>query len=548
MADSEQNKSKGKGRDNGKKWGKGKDRDNSNSKRRRAPPSRKGAASKTAYKHKKGTALASQDNILPKHFVAPCGDTLRIMSTAAKGTTVLDNSTMCVDAGNLPVALAKNVKVLMVTHGHSDHMKDVCNAFHDRDGKVLYIFCPAIMAHDLFCKIRYTYQANKGRPYPAEEILDHLKIYAVVRPNDHTFDGQTHVWHHEIDTSSGDPMITGHAVAELIRVGDIVDIDMDGRDKCAIRPFHCHHTVDTVGYCIYGSSRRLNRTISIPTGTIIEITPPKMTSAEKKEYKKVKAVAVAAARADGTEIPDINLLMGRVNFDTVDAFCAEMQIPDDVIRRDVVECELDSGFKLESVRRIEFTADVEFDCFDGDSDDCLLTRAAFMFFKDYEFDMSGELKLDIYHQALTPRLMVFGDTAASVFSQRLVRDMVAEFPRVVIESSFLDGEEILSKIGAPKNDDPDLADDGCCGASAAGAGCSGRSATKVKKVKNAKRNLYLRLKEKKHIFLPELYHLFERHPDTEFVLMHFSDRYDRESVLDKADEVRRRFPNVYFAV
>jgi hypothetical protein len=121
--------------------------------------------------------------------------------------------------------------------------------------------------------------------------------------------------------------------------------------------------------------------------------------------------------------------------------------------------------------------------------------------------------------------------------------MVAEFPRVVIESTFLDGEDVLSRVGAPKADaeDPDLVD-GCCGSA------SHAHASKKKEKKNIKRNLYLRLKEKKHIFLPELFHLFAKHPDTEFVLMHFSDRYDRESVMAKAVEVQATYPNVHFAV
>ena len=129
--------------------------------------------------------------------------------------------------------------------------------------------------------------------------------------------------------------------------------------------------------------------------------------------------------------------------------------------------------------------------------------------------MDGEICLDIYHQALSPKVMVFGDTAASVFSQKMVRDMVAEFPCVVIESTFLDGEDILSKVGGPKNDDPDLGDDGCEGCSRSHSNGNraknAKNAKTAKNVKNAKRNLYLRLKQKMHIFLPELYHLFASH-------------------------------------
>lgn len=500
---------------------------------------------KSAYKFRKRTPLASKDSFIPRQFTPMLDNYLRIMSTAAKGTTVLIDSIMCVDAGNLPVALAKDVELLMITHGHADHIQDVCNAYSDRDNKILVVFCPAIMASDLFNMIRNTYQANKGRKYPVNEILAHLKIYAVLHPNDTDFENQTHVNMIDVDTNSDKPILTSLPIAELVKVGDLVEVTLGGRSKCAVRAFHCHHTVDTIGFCIYDSTRRLNKSIKIPAGTVVEITPPKMSADEKKEYKNAKSAAIAKARESGTHVPDINLLLGRVTFDTVDAFCKDLEIPDDVIKKSIVSRKMENGFVLESIRRIEFDADVDFDCF-SENGECQLPRSAFMFFKDYEINMDGKTVLDIYHQALTPKVMVFGDTAATVFSQKLVRDMIADFPVIVIESTFLDGEDILSKVGVPKDDDPDLEEDHCD--SKAHDESKTRTKTRTKAEKNIKRNLYLRLKEKKHIFLPELFHLFAKYPQKTFVLMHFSDRYDRESVLEKSDTVRQSYPNVQFAV
>lgn len=483
----------------------------------------------TVYKFKKTTNLASQDDIIPRHFVMPIKkDPLRLMSVAAKGTTVLINSSICVDAGNLPFVMGNEVLLLLITHGHADHVKDVCNAFGDRDGKVLTLFCPAINALDLFHTIRLTHQINKGRSYTTEDILPHLRIYGVVRPNDKQFDRTNEI----VCQTSGLPVVT------LVKVGEIVEVDMAGRSKCGVRPFHCHHTVDTVGYGIYDSTMRLNQTIRIPKGVVSEITPPKMTKADKKEYKRKKAEAVAAARAANADgIIDPNL--DRIDFESVYNFVNALNLPDDLVKTSIVSREMGkNGFILDSIRRIEFIDDLILEAFDS-TGTCILPKEAFIFFKEYATDMDGIERIKTSHKALTPSVMVFGDTGATVFSQQLVRDMVSEFPRVIIESTFLDGEDVLSKVGVPATD-PDL--DGL------DTDMDTESPKPEKKEKNAKRNLYLRLKEKKHIFLPELYYLFGKHSDTEFVLMHFSDRYDKESVRAKAAEIQQTYPNVYFAV
>ena len=109
--------------------------------------------------------------------------------------------------------------------------------------------------------------------------------------------------------------------------------------------------------------------------------------------------------------------------------------------------------------------------------------------------------------------------------------------------TFLDGENELSKINAPIDNSNDSDQDCSCNENK-----TDKKGKKVKIIKNTKRNLYLRLKDKKHIFLPELYYYFNKYDDTEFVLMHFSDRYDKETVISTINNVRLKYPNVYGAI
>ena len=561
---------RGRGRGSGERGGRG-GRDGRGNHSGRGGRGRSGrgghdSTSRAVYRHQRRTPLASQDAIIPRHFVNPIDqDPLRVMSTAARGTTVLLDSRICVDAGNLPVTLARDVALLMITHGHSDHVKDICNAFSDRDGKLLTLFCPESIALDLFDTIKLTHQINKGQQYTNARIAKHLRVYGVRRSSSATHVNMAPMTESVMDTVEPPMPITASAdgkteddgsqsyltrhdgdnlipVVTLVDVGDCVRVLLGGRDVYAVVPFHCHHTVDTVGYSIYYSAKRLNDVIRIPKGTVIEITPPKMTAAEKKKYSAAKQRAkrgsstVAAAAADASAGASAggsnasNFDLDRINFTTVGNFVRALGIPPETIDMRVVSRTLESGYTMNSIRRIEFTSDVEIDAFGSDDSGeskCVLPKEAFVFFNEYGKDMNGRIGLDIYHNVLTPRTMVFGDTAATVFSQQLVCNLMNDARRIIIECTFLDGKDILSRIG----EDTRLQD-----------------VHTQKKVKNLRRNLYLRLKEKEHIFLPELYQHFGHLADTQFVLMHFSDRYDVETVRDKITEVQRDYPNVYGAV
>jgi ribonuclease BN (tRNA processing enzyme) len=483
---------------------------------------------KSVFRHKKQTNLSSQDYLIPLHFVKPIrGDPLKIMSVAARGTTVLVNPKVCVDAGNLPIKLAEQVELLLITHGHNDHIQDIRNAFNDKNAKLLTVFCPASSAKDIFNMIKLMYQINKGRSYETKEILQHLQIYGVINPNDTTF--ELNKTNNILCSETNIPIVT------LVNTGSVTEIELSDNSVYAIKPFQCHHTVDTVGYGIYTSKLQLNKKINISAGTVSEITPPKMSKDDKKEYKAIKAKIKAnkktdkkvnkntESKSDEDDFMDHNL--NRINFKTVNEFIKCLSLPSDIIKVSIVSREMENGFVLDSIRRIEFMKDIEIEVFKNNK--CILNKEVFLFFKDYSLDMNNVEQINTHYKVLSPHSMVFGDTSATVFSQKLVKTMLCEFPRVIIESTFLDGEKELVSTSINNYSD--------------------NTETKTK-VKNEKRNLYLRLKEKKHIFLPELYYYFGKYSDTEFVLMHFSDRYDKETVRDTIDKVRLKYPNVCGAI
>jgi ribonuclease BN (tRNA processing enzyme) len=491
-----------------------------------------------------GTSPPTKDYLMKRQYVNPIpGDPLQIWSWAAHGTTV-KHGQIVVDTAHLTHEMGTDVQLVLITHGHEDHSDGVEKAFRMSDGKILTIICPASAAEDIFMTIRSKFRTYKGVKFSSAQIMKHLRIFAVIKPGSDEY---------AIGTAIVCP-ISGIPIATTVTVGQIIEIDLAGRSKCAIKPFHCHHTVDTVGYGIYGSTQRTNRVIEMKAGLTIEITPPKMTGEEKKDYQAAKNAVKARIKAvdklnDESKVDamvDHNL--HRIDFASVHNFIDAMNIDPSTIQMAIVSRPMgDKGYILDSIRQITFKQDVVLNACDEGGKEHPFPKEAFIFFKEYATDMHGAQKIDTHHPVLTPQMMVFGDTAATVFSQQLVRDMIKEFPRIVIESTFLDGESTLSQIGAhsAQNDPDDSSDcDDCTGCSTIGREKSYGNANSMEK--NVKRNQYLRFKDKKHIFLEDLVHLFKKYPGKEFVLMHFSVRYTVERVRDTISHLP--FSNVFAAV
>lgn len=464
-------------------------------------------------KQKKQTQQTQQKS--PSSLLIPAFtkiDNMKIMSVAARGTTIRVTDEICVDAGVLPLDIGKTVEILMLTHGHSDHMKDAMNAFHDDNGKILHVFCPASIATNFFTCVKNTYSMFKGRQYTTEEILKHLRIYAVV-----CSDAISANTLNLIDVDENENIIKTQ-IATSVQLNDIVDVEISNKTKYGIRPFFCHHTVETVGYGIYKiSSDNLNSKIIIPSGTVVEITPPKMTKDEKNDKKQQKKICGSG---------DLNVNRESLNFNSVHEFCKLNNIPEDTIKTSLVSRDVvnrnNKSFTLNSIRRIEFVNDVVLDAID-DNGDCSLHHSAFVFFNEYKIDINGNNILNVYHKKYHPHVMVFGDTDVSVFNQKYVCDILNEFPTIIIEATFLDDHQTLSSSTKKLHDQNDNA----------------------KKIKN----LYdPKWKQKKHIFLPELIPIFSQHQTKKFILIHFSNRYTNETIKNKIDEVRKINKNIYAAI
>jgi ribonuclease BN (tRNA processing enzyme) len=422
--------------------------------------------------------LPSYDTHIPPLFVTPLDDNpMRIMSTSARGTSVLINDEVCVDAGNLPVSIAQNIKLLLITHGHADHIRDICNAYSEDNGKMLYIVCPASIALDIFNIIRYTHQANKGRKYSINQIQKHLCIYAVHS----SMDNFKHITQSEFSHEHN------CRVERIIAMSILSNMIVDIYDEYSIKAFPCHHTVNTYGYGIYRRTYVIPDIIKIPTGLTVEITPPKMSKNDKKCCRD-----------------NIN----RINFDSVNRFedfCKDNGIECD-IEYGIVSRKMTTGYILDNIRQITFNSDCTINV--------PITNDVKQFFDEYSRNYDKTQGISVHSPDWIPLVMVFGDTASTVFKNKFVKQVINEFPIIVIECTYLEGEETLSKYTS----------------------------------KNSKRNKYEKLKDNKHIFLPELYPIFEKYPNKRFVLMHFSDRYTKTVVKRREKMVRKMYQNVYFSI
>jgi ribonuclease BN (tRNA processing enzyme) len=135
----------------------------------------------------------------------------------------------------------------------------------------------------------------------------------------------------------------------------------------------------------------------------------------------------------------------------------------------------------------------------SESGDCLLTPPDFMFFKKYKISYNQDL--------LIPQTMFFGDTCSYVFNPATpgysrVMDILGTVETVIIESTFLEHRH---------------------------------------EIKDAKFKVH---SEKRHIFLFELEDLFKTFPQTKFLLIHFSDTYDRDTIVRYVDHYNKLYKNV----
>jgi len=204
------------------------------------------------------------------------GPFVGIPSVAARHTAI-EYGAIQLDVGYVPREIGMNKLLILISHGHMDHSSDICNCIDHSHGERVTIFVPAYCAEPLFIKIKNDMHIQKGRPYTDEEIVKMVRIIGCKRDNGE-FPDQT-------DVLSGSTRI-----AELIKMGDQVPIQLRGRDRVMIEPFSCYHTVDTCGYAIYELRKRLADVITMEPGSFVDVNFTEDQTIRPKKDRKIENV------------------------------------------------------------------------------------------------------------------------------------------------------------------------------------------------------------------------------------------------------------------
>lgn len=484
-------------------------------------------------KHNAGRAYDSK-NISPKPLSAYdiyrthalTHGTFRGITSIAARHTALEYGKIGLDAGYIPREVGKNLSLLLITHMHTDHSSDILNCIDTN--KRLTIFVPAYCARDLFVKIRSDISMQKGRPYLDDEIVKMVRIIGCKRNNENDkkrFGEMTAIVSSDLlsDEALNRSENPGIVIAELVMVGDIVKVQLGGREEVAIESFACYHTVDTCGYLIYELNKRLSPIITIAKDMFIDVN---FTEDQQVRVKR----GVKSMKGAKTEIHDPSNLKDPSNLNDLLDQCklshsnvksdnSKEQISDNIdnvwtqepkfadaiafshrhavpINITMVKVAITPKFTL-NVRRISFPDGLSIIA--KNDNKCMLTTEDIVFLKKY--------KINIEYDHLTPKTMFFGDTCSYVFNSASigclrVMELIKMVDTVIIEASYL---ESIQEMGDEK---------------------------------------YRKRRDNRHMFLFELIPIFKQFPDTQFLLIHFSACYDHGTIIQHTDSVKNRYPNV----
>jgi ribonuclease BN (tRNA processing enzyme) len=203
--------------------------------------------------------------------------------------------------------------------------------------------------------------------------------------------------------------INGTIIAELINMGDKINVKLNGNSEVMVEPFQCFHTVDTCGYVIYELRKRLADQIILPPGSVVEAN-----FTEDQIKKKGKCEDPISFETKYSDIIDFSK---RHNV---------------TIIPEIVDVNVSPSFTLKR-RRLTFPDGLNIQTkIDQIRPSCTLIPADFDFFKKY--------KIDINMDVLVPKTMFFGDTCSYIFNKKNkhVFDLLSHVENVIIESTFLE--------------------------------------------------------------------------------------------------------------
>lgn len=397
------------------------------------------------------------------------GDVEGIPSIAARHTALRYKQVIQLDAGFVPREIGRNIRIVLITHFHSDHGSDLCNCINDEFR--VTVFCPAYACRAIFNKIKNDMHARKGREYSDTEISKMVRIIGCKRNNDLD---QKRFGDSVCLTSDTENDVV---IVELITVGDQIIIETEGRERYGFEPFACYHTVDTCGYVIYDCTHRLKDIINMSTNsyTDVNFTEDQIMNHESKQIYK--------SWEQNPKFSDVMDFSKRHNVKL------ELQI---------IETIKNPNFTLKT-RRLHFPHGLNLLTKNPINNDCTLSSSDIIFLKKYQ--------VNTVYNHLIPKLMFFGDTGSYVFNPKTVgyerlMKLMNDVELVIIEATFLEPINAYSD----------------------------------KKFESHK--------EKKHMFLFELFDVFEKFNKTQFLLIHFSDCYTINDIKHYVNEARKRYKNI----
>lgn len=348
----------------------------------------KGHDSENASMSKKSSKLETCYEIYKKNAITKYNFT-GLPSIAARHTA-LEQGSIQFDAGHVPRESGLTKRLVLISHLHSDHGSDIGNCIGG-DEKVT-IFVPAYCAKLLFEKIKCDMSMQKGRPYSDKEIVDMVRIVGCKRDNGE-FKDQTHL-------SNFYQLLNDHLIiAELVEMGEMVRVQLRGREEVMVEPFACYHTIDTCGYVIHEVRKRLADTITFDKDAFIDNN----FTEDQKE---------------------------RVSFiDDIEDFQKRHHI-----KIDLSFYEKNNKSYIIHVRRISFPNGMNIST-KNDLGECILNGADFAFFKKYKICTTKDHFL--------PKTMFFGDTSPYVFNPKSVgfkrvSDLIGSVETVIIEATYLE--------------------------------------------------------------------------------------------------------------
>jgi ribonuclease BN (tRNA processing enzyme) len=275
-------------------------------------------------------------------------------------------------------------------------------------------------------------------------------------------------------------------IVELVNMGQFVRVGLPDRDV-VIEPFQCYHTVDTCGYVVHEIERYQPDVITIDKDFTIDINFTEDQTFVRKKKKELKEQTDRTVEISG----DLDDWKDCPKFDHIVRF---NQRHGTNIYPTIIDRPMNPKFTLK-VRRLHIPDGLNIRTKDQHNKQVLT---------DDDYDFFNTYKIDINHEHVFPKIMFFGDTCSYVFHKKNTRihELLNVVKLVIIESTYLENPQQL---------DPQ----------------------KLKK-----------RQENRHMFLSELMPIFKNNPKTQFLLIHFSARYSKSTIMRSVDQCKKMYGNV----